>query len=231
MKSPPPSGEVPSGEGKEGLHPCQPYPKRSGRQEGCQGWKASQGRGSGRVVWARLPLTAAKVVSGGPLVVGWSAAKVGLLPARPLRCYRCLERGHTMANWPCSKDRTDRCYRCGEQGHITKKCGRNVPNCPLCSHVGRRSDLVLESKNCAPQDNRRVMRESAPKAAQTSKRAAQSSPPPTGEEAFIAPGNPGRELGLRGRRSVEQPIRESLTSSSGRKGNGTGRFTIVSLSR
>lgn len=109
-------------------------------------------RETGGMVWARLLLGAAKVASVGPLVVRWSTCKVDLLPARPPPwCYKCLERGHTIANCPCSKNRADKCYRCGEQRHVTKKCDPSVPNCPLCLDVGKRSDHILGSRNCTPR--------------------------------------------------------------------------------
>lgn len=75
---------------------------------------------AGKAVWARLPLVVSKVASAVSLVVRWPSTKVDLLPARPPRCYRCLEQGHTVANCPYSNDRADRCFRCREQGHVTK---------------------------------------------------------------------------------------------------------------
>lgn len=102
------------------------------------------------------------------------------------RCFRCLELGHTVANCPCSKTCADRCYRWGEQGHVAKKCGQSVPNCPLCADIRRRSDHVLGSKNCAPQDNRSMRREAKYYGPPSSKRAApQRSNPPSsmGEKA------------------------------------------------
>lgn len=45
-------------------------------------------------VWAKLSLTVARKAAEETIQVGWSRAKMDLLEARPLRCFRCLERGH-----------------------------------------------------------------------------------------------------------------------------------------
>lgn len=50
------------------------------------------GQGS---VWARLPMTAVKrACERGNIRVGWTRARIDPLETRPMRCFRCLERGH-----------------------------------------------------------------------------------------------------------------------------------------
>lgn len=49
-------------------------------------------------VWVRCPLVAAnRIAEVGKILVGWAVARVQLLDARPLQCFRCLEGGHVKA--------------------------------------------------------------------------------------------------------------------------------------
>ncbi|KAL4702169.1 hypothetical protein ACJJTC_011509 [Scirpophaga incertulas] len=41
-------------------------------------------------VWARCPVAAAKTLSEGRLLIGWSSTRVTLLEPRPLRCFSSL---------------------------------------------------------------------------------------------------------------------------------------------
>jgi len=107
-----------------------------------------------RSLWLRLPLAAAKkAVKGGTIQVGWSRAKIALLEARPLRCYKCLERGHVKGKCPSSQDRSDRCYRCGGIEHTAKECVA-PPKCPICTDIGRKADHTLGSQQCTTQRKR-----------------------------------------------------------------------------
>ncbi|XP_011858889.1 PREDICTED: uncharacterized protein LOC105556407 [Vollenhovia emeryi] len=105
-------------------------------------------------LWARFPLTSAKeIVQQWRIRAGWVMARVALLEARPMRCHRCLERGHTRAMCPIEKDRSGRCYRCGEAGHTSRGC-RSAPKCPLCTDKGRPAAHVLGAKPCAQRNVR-----------------------------------------------------------------------------
>lgn len=117
--------------------------------------RSQRGQGS---LWLRVPLAAVrKVAEEGIIRVGWSRTKVDLLENRPLRCYRCLERGHVREECNNTLDRSKRCYRCGGDGHTARGC-RNPPRCPLCADLGRAHSHILGGKQCAPQrrDNRRA---------------------------------------------------------------------------
>nr|XP_034195327.1 uncharacterized protein LOC117611491 [Osmia lignaria] len=108
-------------------------------------------------VWARCPLTAlGKIVASGRILVGWSSARVEALPARPLQCFRCLEKGHVRQRCTCEVDRSDRCYVCGESGHKASSCSA-TPRCPLCTDLGRPAGHRLGAKSCAlnPRGRRR----------------------------------------------------------------------------
>lgn len=49
-------------------------------------------------VWVRCPIEAAiRITENGPLRLGWTRARLELLKARKLQCYRCMEFGHVVA--------------------------------------------------------------------------------------------------------------------------------------
>jgi len=60
--------------------------------------------------WAKCPLVAAnKIAKTGKLRVGWSIARVEILPDRPLQCHKCLEGGHVEARCLNKADYSRRC--------------------------------------------------------------------------------------------------------------------------
>ncbi|XP_011858084.1 PREDICTED: uncharacterized protein LOC105555669 [Vollenhovia emeryi] len=86
--------------------------------------------------WAQCPLAAAKqAAKSGRIKIGWVSARVDLLDARPLVCYRCLERGHVRQQCRSAQDRSNLCYRCGGEGHKAQACSA-TPKCPVCSAKG-----------------------------------------------------------------------------------------------
>ncbi|KOC58581.1 hypothetical protein WH47_09097, partial [Habropoda laboriosa] len=102
-------------------------------------------------LWVRCPLAAArKLATAGRLKVGWVAARVEALKARPLQCYRCLEKGHTQHRCTAEVDRSRRCYRCGDSSHRAGQCPAADPKCPLCTDLGRPAGHRLGAKACAP---------------------------------------------------------------------------------
>lgn len=69
----------------------------------------------------------------GCLLIGWTFASVQLLEARPLQCYRCLEKGHIRQRCYTDVDCNGLCYLCGEFGHVANGCSAK-PHCPVCSN-------------------------------------------------------------------------------------------------
>ncbi|XP_011859623.1 PREDICTED: uncharacterized protein LOC105557088 [Vollenhovia emeryi] len=86
--------------------------------------------------WIQCPLEAAKrVTETSRIRIGWISARVELLSARPLVCFRCLERGHVRAQCRKKTDRSNTCYRCGVEGHKSNNCTAK-PKCIVCSSRG-----------------------------------------------------------------------------------------------
>jgi hypothetical protein len=115
-------------------------------------------------IWLRCPVTAAKKVveaDRGRLQVGWVRAAVKLLDQRPMRCYKCLEKGHVRAQCTCDADRSNLCYRCGQPGHKAAGCSA-TPNCLVCANAGKKADHSLGSKACLPPGPKTVRRKAAP---------------------------------------------------------------------
>lgn len=130
------------------------------RQGGCSleaikvGEIKSTFQGTG-VVLVSCPMSSAKKLAlEGRLLVGWVSARVELLQARPLRCYRCLENGHVRAQCTAETDRSEECYRCGQTGHKSSVCSA-TPKCSVCAAANKASAHRLGSKACAPPKSRR----------------------------------------------------------------------------
>ncbi|XP_011859073.1 PREDICTED: uncharacterized protein LOC105556589 [Vollenhovia emeryi] len=99
-------------------------------------------------VWAQCPFaTAKRVAASGRLRIGWMSARVDLLDARPLVCYRCLERGHVRQQCRSKVDRSSTCYRCGGEGHKAQNCNTE-PKCPVCMEKGLPAKHKAGGKAC-----------------------------------------------------------------------------------
>ena len=98
--------------------------------------------------WVQCPTTAVrKIMEKGKLTVGCVATRVEALAARPLLCFRCLERGHTIRNCASEVGRSNRCYNCGSTNHRASACSAPA-RCLICADFGRPTDHKLESKAC-----------------------------------------------------------------------------------
>lgn len=100
-------------------------------------------------VWVQCPVDAIQsLVKAGRIRLGWTSARVVLLPPRRLQCYKCLEFGHVRASCPSSDDRSGLCYRCGEAGHKAAVCSNRV-QCPVCTSRGLTADHRVGSDKCS----------------------------------------------------------------------------------
>ncbi|XP_032689638.1 uncharacterized protein LOC116852965 [Odontomachus brunneus] len=118
--------------------------------------------------WVRCPVAVArKVAEAGRILVGWGMARVEVLAARPLQCFRCLEEGHVRQHCRSDVDRSGVCYRCGGPGHRAAECtGRVV--CPVCSTAGREATHRLGGEACIASQKKKGKRKKGAGKARTS---------------------------------------------------------------
>ncbi|XP_061729131.1 uncharacterized protein LOC133534053 [Cydia pomonella] len=108
----------------------------------------SRSRSGSGSLWLSCPVIAAKKLVGtGRIKVGWISARVVLLESKPLRCYRCLEKGHVGAKCDRDVDRSDLCYRCGMQGHKARECTAEA-SCAICKASGKPAGHSIGAKGC-----------------------------------------------------------------------------------
>lgn len=109
--------------------------------------------------WVKCPIVALSKIATiptGRIVIGaWHSARVKILKARPLQCYKCLRTGHVKAQCPSEEDRSGRCYACGQPGHAARACLETTFTCPVCSDYGIPADHRLGSKKCNPPKTKR----------------------------------------------------------------------------
>lgn len=67
--------------------------------------------------------------------MGQVTARVQLLEARPMRCFKCLCENHARVNCFLEEDRSSLCYRCGKASHQARGCTAEAW-CPLSTDLG-----------------------------------------------------------------------------------------------
>ncbi|XP_013139954.1 PREDICTED: uncharacterized protein LOC106104441, partial [Papilio polytes] len=99
--------------------------------------------------WVQCSVTTAKrVADAGRLTMSWVSANIKLLAPRPLRCYRCLQKGHVRAQCNSEVDRSMLCFRCGLEGHKFKECSAK-PHCAICAAAKKPTNHQLGGKGCS----------------------------------------------------------------------------------
>jgi len=113
-------------------------------------------RNGSNMVWVQCPLTAAiKISRRGKVNIGWSVARVELMKARPVQCYRCWHFGHVRNNCSSHNDRTGNCFKCGNSNHTSHTCTSD-PYCIICADFGHDTAHRLGSSACAAMTRRMV---------------------------------------------------------------------------
>jgi hypothetical protein len=69
------------------------------------------------------------------LKVGWTQYRTRALE-RPVKCFRCQEFGHVVADCKSAEPRQVACYRCGGPGHFATNCPEEAPKCYSCGESG-----------------------------------------------------------------------------------------------
>ncbi|XP_063838238.1 uncharacterized protein LOC135087403 [Ostrinia nubilalis] len=101
------------------------------------------------------PVVAAKALSeAGRFLIGWTSARVQILEARPMRCFKCMGLGHTRQLCPSSADRSGLCFRCGNPGHKAAECSAKDARCAVCAEAGRDASHHMGGRNCNPPQTR-----------------------------------------------------------------------------
>ncbi|XP_029171147.1 uncharacterized protein LOC114940594 [Nylanderia fulva] len=99
-------------------------------------------------VWAQCPLGAAnKASQTGKIKIGWTVARIEMLKARPIQCFKCWGHGHLRTKCTSTIDRSRTCYRCGTDGHPALTC-TNPVRCILCADQGKDSNHRIGTALC-----------------------------------------------------------------------------------
>lgn len=106
------------------------------------------------MVWAKCSLVAAsKIAAKKKVNIGWTCARVELLKARPIQCFRCWGFGHVRFSCSAKVDRSRCCFNCDNEGHSLKDCQR-PSRCVVCAAEGRKDSHRTGSAPC--EANRQV---------------------------------------------------------------------------
>lgn len=173
-------------------------------------------RGTMGTIWVQCPIKAAeKLVAMGSIRVGWVTAKIESLKARPLQCYRCLERGHVREVCSDPADRTNCCYNCGSTEHKANNC-KGPTRCILCTEAGKPANHRVGGDSC-PFRKKRVAKVKGGQAGKKEEKkkgdapAKQVASSPTSSSASEAP-EPRRKL--RTRASMKKEENAAVTKAA-----------------
>lgn len=88
------------------------------------------------MTWVKCPLAiAVKVAKCMKIRLGWTMARVELLEAKAIQCFRCWKFGHTKSVCQSATDMKGFCFRCGQNDHQVKVC-QNEYSCHPCGEMG-----------------------------------------------------------------------------------------------
>lgn len=114
-------------------------------------------RGIG-IAWVQCGVeTAIKILEKERISIGWTTVRSEVAAPRPMRCFKCMEMGHSRYNCKSSIDRSSNCYNCGEIGHNAVNCIKK-PSCMICKYYDKPHGHRIGGNRCAPitaEDRRR----------------------------------------------------------------------------
>ncbi|XP_049868205.1 translation initiation factor IF-2-like [Pectinophora gossypiella] len=131
--------------------------------DGIKAGAIREGAGGMGSLLLSCPFAAAKKGAQGRLLVGWTSAQVKVLEPRPLRCFRCLDTGHTHALCKSEVDRSTQCFRCGQTGHQSAQCSA-APHCTVCEAARRPAEHRLGGSLCTAQSKSKRKSRNGPQA-------------------------------------------------------------------
>ncbi|CAB3248308.1 unnamed protein product [Arctia plantaginis] len=108
------------------------------------------GPGGLGAVWVSCPVASAKALGdAGSILVGFVNARITILAARPMRCFKCLAAGHTRTKCESCFDCSGLCFRCGQPGHKAAECSA-APHCPVCEAGKKPANHMMGQGGCKP---------------------------------------------------------------------------------
>lgn len=100
-------------------------------------------------VWVQCPLSAAlKIATGKKIKISWTLARVDLLDAKPVQCFKCCRFGHVRQAYISEEDLSGHCFRCGGRDYLARNCSL-PPFCKICFSEGKDPKHRLGSICCS----------------------------------------------------------------------------------
>ena len=101
-------------------------------------------------MWVSCPVASAKILAdAGRVLIGFVSARVTVLAATPMRCFKCLSAGHTRTKCQSCFDCSGLCFRCGRPGHKAAECSA-APHCPVCAAGNKPANHQMGQRDCRP---------------------------------------------------------------------------------
>jgi len=95
------------------------------------------------MVWVQCPLPAViKLSRKARINVGWLVARIEMMRARPVQCFKCWHFGHVRNTCSSSEDRTGNCFKCGNPNHNSYNC-LSESYCVICADLGHRASFGI----------------------------------------------------------------------------------------
>lgn len=101
------------------------------------------------MTWIQCPLEIAIKLANKyrRIPLGWSIARIELLEARPIQCFKCWAFGHAQGNCKSDISRLSHCFKCGKDNHKVLNC-KNSFRCLFCQDIGKNMSHKMGSSLC-----------------------------------------------------------------------------------